>query len=739
MSKFLDLKLALAASTCLVPVGALAQTTDETGDVFLGTIVLQAINDGGEAVTGVEAANTAGSRLPVNPEDLPRSVTILPSELFEAQGARTLEEAASYSPGISTETYGRDDRYDEFSLRGFEVQQSGKYRDALPLRAVDFAAWRTETFGLESINILRGPTSDLYGANQPGGLINGVSKRPEFTQGGEARLTTKSDGGGEVAVDTTGPVSDAVAYRLVALFNQFGTNYDEVETGRIYIAPSLTYEASDDTSVTFYGQYQEDQVGDVYINVPEYGSYQDNANGTWDRDLYTANPDANDIETQQNYVGYELEHYFTNQLSLISRARASQNDWDMDTEYATAFVNISYILGAPVGDPSDVDTGIMTKFTVDQTTEQFSADNALSYEFSTANVDGQIIAGVDHFTLSSDIDSSLGYTGERNLLTGEVTTYLAGSLPTDLPNSRQVELQQTGVYLNGRADFGGQAVLSGGIRQDFVDYEIDGFNTGLDTTVTEFGYEIEDSVTSANLALGYRVTPDVLAYGAVSNSFSLPLDGVTEDGSALEVERGLSFEAGLKFASANGATATNIAYFDITKSDVLVTDQTDTRFVEQIGEVRSKGLEIEVTHDFGNGLSLFGSATYTDAEVTEDTFYEGNDVARVPEFAAGLFAQYELQQIDGLSVGLGLRHSGERFSDAANTYEMEAVTLVDGSISYGVDDWTFTAAARNLADKEYVGYCHANPALFGNALDSFSGGCVYGEGREISLTARRTF
>ena len=731
----------LMASTMLAPVAALAQDQGLDETYYLGEIVISTITDGGENATNVEAVNTAGSRVPINPQELPRSVTTLPKELFEAQGARNLEEAVAYSPGISTGTYGQDDRYDEFILRGFESQSSGIYRDGMPQRLVDFAAWRTETFGVDSVNILRGPTSDLYGANQPGGLLNVVSKRPQFTFQGEAIATTRSHGGLEMGVDVTGPLSDTVAYRFIALGNKFGTKYDAVDTGRVYIAPSLTYAPTDQTTFTVFGQYMKDDVGDVYINVPEYGSLEPNGNGQWPTDLYTANPDYNDIETKQSYLGYELEHEFDNQLSFVSRARYAQNEWNMRTNYAASFVNLSYLLGAPVGLPSDVDTGVMSLLDVDQEVDSFNADNALHYKFESDRVSGQVAFGVDYFKMDSDYKSVSGYAGERNYVTGAVTNFLAGAFPTSLPTERKTELDQVGLYASGHASIGDKWIINGGLRMDWVNYGANGFLTNLDTSVTSYNHDMKDTLPSANLSVGYNLSQSTMVYGSLSNSFNLPLSGIKANGDALDVEKAVAGELGLKYTAPSGQTTFNAALFNIQKNDVVFDDPASNSPIvyTQVGKVRSQGLELEVTHDFGNGLSLFGSATYTDAEITEDATYGGNKVARVPDIAAALFAEYQLPQVAGLTIGAGARYTGSRYADVSNTYDMKSVMLFDASIRYDWNDWQFMLAARNLADKEYVGYCHGN-ALTGNAvLDSVSGGCVYGEGREFTLTARKFF
>lgn len=730
-----------AVAACASLIAGMAQAQDGEEPEFLGTLVIRSINDGGEGVSNTEAANSAGARVPVDPDALPRSVTILPQELFEAQGARTMEETVAYSAGIVTETFGQDNRYDEYILRGFEAQIGGTYRDGLPLRTLDWASWRTEPFGLESVNILRGPTGDLYGANQPGGLINGVTKRPRFSFSGEFRTAVTDEGGAEVGLDVTGPISDMVAYRFVGLVNESGTIYDEVDTGRIYLAPSITYAPSDDTTLTFYGQYQEDEVGDTYVLVPQFGSLFANGVARYGPGTYTGNPDNNDIDTTQSYIGYELDQRLSPSLSLMSRARISENDWVNRTEFPAAFVNLSYVLGAPVGLPNDIDTAIMTKFDVDQTLRQNSFDNALIYEFDTDRISGELAFGVDYFDLSSETDFGYGYRGERNLINGAVTNFLAGTVPTELPARRETDLSQAGLYISGHAEIDSRFLLSGGLRHDRIDYEQRGFTTGL-TGIIAFDNDVEENFTSANLGVGYKVTDTFMAYGSIARSFNLPPSGTTATGGALDLETARSYEFGFKHTSADGHTAFNAAIFDITKNDVAFDDPTsgDPLLFTQVGQVSSRGVEFEITHDFQNGLSLFGSLTYVDAEITKDAIFGGNRPARAPRFSAAIFAQYVVPQVEGLAFGVGARHTGARFSDVSNTLEMESVTLLDASVSYQYKDWNIRLAGRNLADKEYIGFCGSSFLPLGSpALDSFAGSCVYGAGREIALTVSRSF
>lgn len=744
--RILSLSSLLMTSTFLAPSALIAQELEDDV-IHLGEVVLRAINDGGAGVSPAQAANTAGSRVPVNPEDLPRAVTVLPRELFEAQGARTMEETVAYSPGIVTETYGQDNRYDEYVLRGFEAQIGGAYRDAMPLRTVDWASWRTEPFGLESVNILRGPTSDLYGTNQPGGLTNGVSKRPEFSFAGELRTVFTSEKGKEVGVDVTGPLSDTVAYRLIALVNESGTNYDAVDTGRVYIAPSLTFEPTDETRFTVYGQYQKDNVGDTYVPVPMYGSLMPNPIATYGPGTYTGNPDYNTIETTQNYLGYELEHEFTPGLTLMSRARVSKNDWLNQTEFPAAFVNLNTVNGLALT-PNEIDTALMSVFDVDQQLDQTSADNALLWEFDTGAASGTLAFGLDYYKVDSDTAFSYGYRGARDLETGALLdptlnpglAFLGSTAPAQLDSNRAIQLDQLGLYVNGHADIGDRFVLSGGLRRDRVSYAAQGVMQVPGATIP-FDHETKANTTSGNVSLGYKVSEDMLAYGSVSRSFNLPPSGLNSSFEALDIEKSTSYELGMKFTSADARTSFGVAAFDITKNDVAFDDPGSAHplIYTQVGEVRSRGLEFEATHDFDNGLSLFGSFSVVDAKVTQDAVYGGNQTARAPRFSAALFAQYEVPQVEGLAVSFGARHTGERYSDIANAIQLEAVTLYDASISYQYEDWQMLLAARNLTDEQFIGYCGGNFLPLGGGLDTYAGSCVHGAGREVSLTLRRSF
>ena len=678
-------------------------------------------------------AATSATRIPTDLKTTPRSVTVVGEEQMQDQGVRSIEQAIGYTPGVLAQTFGVDGRYDQYAIRGFDAQNTGYYRDGMPLRTFGYAAWRTEPFMLERLEVLRGPTADLYGANEPGGLVNAITKRPEFEQSGTVRGSLFGEGGGEVALDVTGPLSDDFAYRLTGVLNESGTLFDDVDQGRLLIAPSVTWQPSDATKLTIFGQYQKDDIGDTYVLLPEYGTLHHNPLGEYDNDFYTGNPDRNTIESEQNYLGYELEQGFGSGLTFLSRGRVATNEWYNETSYVGAFF-------ASSGQPGAVDTAIMIDFDVDQEVEQISFDNGLKQELNFDNVTASLIAGVDYYQADSDYDRRDAFAGYKDLATG--VTSPGAIVPP--PNESQIaqDVEQTGVYLIGQAEIGTNWVLNAGLRYDEVRTDVSQVAGGTTSEQTN-----KDDFTSASFGASYNFANGTTLYGNGARSFNLQPVGIDSNGNPLGVEESDGFEVGARFQPVGTGSLFTVALFDITKKNTVQPSPSVPGAYEQIGEVKSRGLELGAAHQFDNGLSILGSYTYLDTEISEDSAYEGNELARAPENTASLWVNYAFQApaYEGLSVGVGARYVGERYSDSNNTESRKVPdsTLFDASVSYDWGDWNAVLAARNLADESKPTFCTAGTTdvypLIPTGNTDEAGGCALGEGRTITLSLTRTF
>lgn len=683
-----------------------------------------------------EAASSA-TRIPGDLQTTPRSVTVVGQEQMQDQGIRSLEQAITYAPGVTTQTYGNDGRYDQYAIRGFDAQNSGHYRDGLPLRTFYYSGWRTEPFMVERVEVLRGPTADLYGSNEPGGLVNAITKRPEFDFGATVRGSVFDEGGSEIAGDVTGPLSTDLAYRMIGVFNDSGTEFDAVDQGRILFAPSITWQPSETTRLTLFGQYQKDDIADNYVLRPQYGTQERNPLGPFDEDIYPNDPDRNTIESEQSYLGYELEQDLGTNLTWLSRARFARNEWFNKTSYASAFLSTSV-------DPQAVNAAYMIDFDVDETADHLSFDNGLKTELGFGLVNATVIAGVDYF--QAEIDTELQQTGigVRDLASGVLI--LPEADPVSVAISRNEKIRQTGLYLLTSTEVGDNIVLNGGIRHDFIDREGAAETNPSNDVSSTSSLDNKQDVTSASIGASYTRASGLTVYGNAARSFNLPPAGFGADGEPLDVEKSVAFEVGTRFRPVGTGSLFTLAVFDITKTNVAQYDNS-TQGYEQVGEVRSRGLELGATHRFDNGVSLVGSYTYLDAEITDNDPNEGHRFGRVPENTAALWVNYDVPTpvLAGLSLGAGVRYVDERYSDNANNqdYKVPESTVFDASARYAFNDWEAALAVRNVADEREVTYCYGGAADVVGQLDPaaqpYAGGCALGEGRTITLSLTRTF
>jgi iron complex outermembrane recepter protein len=185
----------------------------------------------------------------------PQSISVVTKDQIEDQGAQNLTEALRYTPGVTIQSFGANAFFDSFKLRGFEAP---RYLDGLRLPAdnTTFAIPRIETYGLERVEVLKGPSAALYGQSEPGGLLNMVSKRPTSTPQYEVVGSFGSFERFQGAFDIGGPIdkNGEFLYRIVGLARDSNSQTDFVQDNKLFIAPSFTWRPTMDTSFTILSQ-----------------------------------------------------------------------------------------------------------------------------------------------------------------------------------------------------------------------------------------------------------------------------------------------------------------------------------------------------------------------------------------------------------------------------------------------------------------------------------------------------
>ena len=270
--------------------------------------------------------------------EIPQSISVITADRMEQLGANTLSEALNYTAGVRSDIYGSDSRYDWLSIRGFDAYFPGFYFDGLFARNNNtWAAWKVEPYGAERIEVLKGPSSVLYGQMNPGGLVNVVTKRPKPEPFGEVGIQIGNFDRVQPYFDIGGNVTEdgKVLYRFTGLGLSTDTQVDYVNTDRFYVAPGLTFRPSSDTTLTVLGYYLDEKTGVTSNFLPAEGSLLPNPNGRVRRSFFSGEPNNDHFDQEQWAVSYFFEHRFNDVWRVRQNARYGRLNLDFHSLYGT--------------------------------------------------------------------------------------------------------------------------------------------------------------------------------------------------------------------------------------------------------------------------------------------------------------------------------------------------------------------------------------------------------------------
>jgi iron complex outermembrane receptor protein len=658
----------------------------------------------------VAKSTTSGTKTGTPIIEIPQGISVVGAEQISRQNADTIVAATRYAPGIRSETFGGDTRNDWFLIRGFPAQDTGLYLNGLQLFSTAFATWKIEPQGLERLEIIRGPSSVLYGGGNPGGLINAISKRPG--PGLEQSLSTGIDEYGNAygAMDVSGQIGGTgeVFYRFNALGRIGDTQVDDIENDRIFIAPSLMWKPNSDTSVVVLASYQRDKTA-IQNFLPYVGTVVSAPYGRISTDFNTNNPGYGSFEREQFHIGYEFEHQVSEAFTLRQNFRYSHVDVDLLGLYGLGYSS-----------PPTATSGVISRgnFITTPVADQFTVDNQAEFLIETGPLAHRILAGLDY--KSYTIDDEQGFEFRFADLDLANPVYPGGiSAPTSRYLDATTTQQQLGLYLQDQIKIDRLTVALSG-RHDWVETDRDDDLSPAGTVKVN-----EDSYSGRAGAI-YNFDNGLAPYIAYSTSFN-PLVGLNATtGTLLEPEKGHGWETGIKYEPTFMNARFTVGYFDITRTNVPTTDPA-TFAVFQIGKATSKGWEFEGVATLAPGLDLISSYTSYDLVVVEDVdpAAVGNLPVATPEQFGGVFLDYTFQNgpLKGFGFGGGARYVGRSFADVENTLEVPSYWLADLALHYDWEGWRTQINVTNLFDDTYVSAC------------SDENSCFYGERRKAMISA----
>ncbi|MGB4486129.1 MAG: TonB-dependent receptor [Pseudomonas veronii] len=649
--------------------------------------------------------------------ETPQTVNVVPAQVLRDQQPRNLDDALANISGI-TQANTLGSTQDAVMLRGFGDNRNGSImQDGMPVvqgRALNATAERVE--------VLKGPSSLLYGIQDPGGVVNIVSKKPQLLQSTSLTVRGSTFGNGKNGsggnLDTTGPIGDSgLAYRLIVdhededYWRNYGTHRESL------IAPSLAW-YGDTTQVVFAYEHREflspfdrgtaiDPKTNHPLDIPATRRLDEPFNNMEGRsDLYRLEADHDLNDDWKAHVGYS---------------------WNRET-YDASQVRIASVNS----------NGTLTR-SMDGTRGALTTDR-----FATASLEGKVkLGGMQHdlvFGLDDEYRkiyrAELIRQAQRSAFSYVNPVYgndVQGTTVSAKDSAQTDLLRSDSLFFQDAIHLTDQWILVGGARYQMYDqYAGKGvpFKANTDGNGQKW-------VPRAGLV--YRYTDELSFYGSYTESFK-PNSTIAalNDGSVLQgdlqPEQSKAWELGTKLDIPGRITA-SAALFDITKRNVLVSVGSGVDTVYSVaGEVRSRGLELDASGQLSERWSLIGSYAYTDAEVTKDPALQGKRLQNVAKHTGSLSAVYDVGSLiggDDLRVGAGARYVGQREGDANNSFNLPGYTVADVFASYNTkidgQKVKFQLNVKNLFDRTY--YTSAASRVF----------VSMGDARQVSVSSTLEF
>lgn len=632
--------------------------------------------------------------------ETPQSITVITSEEIQDQGATNLQDALNYAAGVRSDAYGLDSRADSFRIRGSEPSV---FLDGLRTNYNWYTSTtRAEPYTLERIEVLRGPSSMLYGQGSTAGVVNMVTKRPLAEPMREIGVSYGSHNRRQIQADFTGPIDEdgEWLYRVVALGRLSDTQVKHVPDDRWVLAPSLTWQPSASTSLTLRALLQEDKSGSTAQFFPWEGVSLPNPNGQIPTDSFIGDPDWDRYNSSRRAIGWSFEHAFNDNWTVRQNTRWSHNEVDYRSLYANAFNGAG-------GWPADpVNKRLLSRYAdgTITTVNMASADQHMEGTFNTGPFKHQVLVGFDATYSSEDKVSAFESPDTVPLIDPFNPVYPAYTPPAFNDHQPTARQRDMGVYLQDQLRYGNWIAVAG-LRRD------------RSKNVVEDREDQVSRATSKRLGVMYTADNGLSPYLSYSESFT-PVLGRDASGTSFVPIRGKQLEAGIKYESVDGGLMANAAVYTLREENRLIADPANPTRQAQLGETRNRGIELELKTEIGRQFDLIANYNYIDL----DEQLEG-----MPKHQASIWGKYRfaIGNVTGLSAGAGVRWLGDfQDGDAPRT---PSVTLVDAMLAYETPSWRYAINANNLFDKTYVSTCLSR------------GDCWYGSRRSIVASATYRF
>ncbi|WP_026729050.1 TonB-dependent siderophore receptor [Flavobacterium denitrificans] len=651
----------------------------------------------------------------LKPMDNPQSIQVIGSDVIEQQQAIRLSEVLKNANGVYVGS-ARGGAQESFFSRGYDMSANNMFKNGFRYNAGSIP----DVSGLDKVEFLKGSSALLFGNVAPGGILNLVTKTPQFKSGGEVSMQFGSYAYYKPAFDFYGGLTKSIAFRINGSYENSESFRDVVKNERVYVNPSLLFIVSSKTQITVQGDYLTADwtpdfgtgiIGKELVDVPRnnfYGALWSNGQTKSASASVLVNHDFNKnwkLNFNSSFQSYDRASKSTAQLSTVTPA----GDW---TRPLVQNKNLETILGDQLSLQGNFNTGSVKHQLFTGVDWENSFATANTYVFNPANYDTINLYNFDPSTQRNDIPNST------------------------LTRITKTETNRFGVYAQDLISFTEKIKVLLGMRWSWQEATVYTYDMTKNPSVMTETAPRKDDAFSPKVGLVYQPLKDMSVFASYSNSFT-PNSGTTVDLKPIEASIIDQYEAGIKKEFFSGALSTNVTVYQIKNSNLAQTAEfradgtpnTDTTIKTLGGGTKSKGIEIDITARPLEGLSIIGGYSYNDMRYvntsgTQGSFVEGDRVVRTPQNTANLSFFYTLPTgaLKGLSFGAIANYIGDRLAGWNDDYvwtenkpstnpktytitirdrdiPLEGYTTIDASLGYTWKKFSILCKLSNLTNE----------------------------------------
>ncbi|EMD1897943.1 TonB-dependent siderophore receptor, partial [Providencia rettgeri] len=599
--------------------------------------------------------------------ETPQFVSVIKREQMDTLPSESISQALRYSAGVTSEKFGAFGNGIDFSkIRGFDADY---YLDGLRVIG-NSGIWgpQIDSWTLNSIEAVHGPSSALYGQGGAGGVINMQSRRPSANESHQIQFQKGNFDNDSIKFDTTGALNDSetLLYRMDGLALSTDSQINSSKQSRYLLAPSLTWQPNEKLSLTVLSQYQRDPHIGHYNTLPAQAiGLLPNRNGKLDFTQNYSDPRHEQSERTQWSITSLIDYQITPFITFKQNIRYSDVDTHIKRDFTRGFLASDQRLTAVYQDsPSHSKTWV--------------ADNQLIYQLDTGPIRHQLLFGFDYQTGQLDKD----WWGSQTV---SFDPWVKPHHPEFRPypvsrTSTTQRFDRYGVYLQDQLSWQQWDLLLSGR------YDWSYLNT--DNNLTNTTQKNDTSAWSQRVGLTYSFESGFSPWVSVSDSFD-PVLGTDAEGKPFIPTESKQTELGIKYQNQSGDLMVSLAAYELEQKNVTTHNPLNPDYYNQTGKIRSRGIDFESRFAITTSLNMMLNYAYTDNKITQsqDLSVLNKHPVQVPKHSGSAWVDYRFHSpyLEGALVGVGVRYLGATWGDNTNTFKVPAVWLGDVSARYQMD------------------------------------------------------